>query len=253
VYSARDLKKNRYLAIKVMRPDFVAAALIVERFRRETQYATRLNHPNIVSVTFAGEGENLVYYAMPRVRGITLREKLRRDGPTPISDFINILRDVAQGLEHAHRQSIIHRDVKPGNIMIDESGKAMLLDFGIAKALSAEGGNLSISGQIIGSVEYMSPEQASGGKDLDARSDIYSLGIVAYEMLTGQPPFDAQTVQQFVAMHLTEEPPDIRLKRPDLPVQIATAIHRCLKKNRGDRWASAVEAARMAGDRRLDG
>jgi serine/threonine-protein kinase len=251
VYSARDLKNNRYLAIKVMRPDLVAASLIVERFRREAQYAAKLNHPNIVSVTFTGEGENLVYYAMPRVRGTTLKDKLRRDGPTPVSDFINIFRDVAQGLEHAHRQGIVHRDVKPGNIMIDHMGKALLLDFGIAKALSAEGGNLSISGQIIGSLEYMSPEQAAGARDLDGRSDIYSLGIVAYEMLTGKPPFDAPTIQQFVAMHLTEEPPDIRIQRPDLPSQIASAIHRCLRKNRADRWSSAVEAAKMAADRRL--
>jgi serine/threonine-protein kinase len=247
VYSVRDLRLNRYLAVKVMRPDLVSAPHVVERFRREAQFAAGLDHPNIVAVSFAAEGEGLVYYAMPKVRGLTLREKLKRDGPLPVAEFLKIFRDVATGLNHAHSQNIIHRDVKPGNIMIDETGKALLLDFGIAKALSAQGGHLSITGQIIGSLEYMSPEQAAGGRDLDARSDIYSLGIVAYEMLTGKPPFDAQTIHQFIAMHQTEEPPDIRKARSEIPARIATAVHRCLKKVPADRWWSATDAAAAAG------
>jgi serine/threonine protein kinase len=247
VYSARDLRLNRYLAVKVMRPDLVASPPVVERFHREAQFAAGLDHPNIVAVTFAGEGEGLVYYAMPRVRGLTLKETLKRNGPLPVPQFLRIFGNLATGLDHAHAQNIVHRDVKPGNIMIDESGKALLLDFGIAKALSAQGGKLSITGQIIGSLEYMSPEQAGGTRDLDARSDIYSLGIVAYEMLTGNPPFDAGTIQQFVALHQTQDPPDVRDKRPDVPHRVATAIHRCLKKAPADRWWSAGEAARAAG------
>jgi serine/threonine-protein kinase len=247
VYSVRDLRLNRYLAVKVMRPDLVAAPHVVERFHREAKFAAGLDHPNIVAVTFAAEGEGLVYYAMPKVRGLTLKDRLKRNGPLPVPEFLKVFGHIATGLNHAHSQNIVHRDVKPGNIMLDETGKALLLDFGIAKALSAQGGHLSVTGQIIGSLEYMSPEQAAGGRDLDARSDIYSLGIVGYEMLTGNPPFDAGTVEQFVARHQTEEPPDIRTTRADVPARIATAVHRCLKKAPADRWWSALDAAEAAG------
>lgn len=247
VYSVRDLRLNRYLAVKVIRPELVAASSVLERFRREAQFAAGLDHPNIVAVTFAGEAEGLVYYAMPRVRGLTLRERVKREGPVSFPEFLRIFGQVARGLTHAHAQNLVHRDVKPSNIMLDESGKAMLLDFGIAKALSAGGGSLSITGQIIGSLEYMSPEQAGGGRDLDARSDIYSLGIVAYEMLTGKPPFDAESVQQFVVLHQTHEAPDVRRDRADTPPRIANAVQRCLMKEPSQRWQSATDAAEAAG------
>src|ERR1051326_3922820 len=169
VYSVRDTRLNRYLAVKVMRPELVSSPLVAERFRREAQYVAQLDHPNILSVTFAGEGEGLLYYAMPKVRGKTLREILKRSGPFAIPNFLRVFTDIARGLDHAHQNHLVHRGVKPGNVMVEESGRGLLLDFGIAKALSAQGGKLSMSGQVIGSVEYKSPEQAGGSNNIDAR------------------------------------------------------------------------------------
>ncbi|GBD32786.1 Serine/threonine-protein kinase PknB [bacterium HR33] len=245
VYSVKDLRVNRYLAVKVMRPDLVASPTTVERFRREAQYVAQLDHPNILPVAFAGEAAGLVYYAMPRVRGITLRERLRQSGRLEIAQALEIFGAVAEALDHAHRRGVVHRDIKPANIMLEQSGRVLVLDFGIAKALSADGGSLSISGAIIGSAEYMSPEQASGSKNLDPRTDIYSLGVVGFEMLTGETPFEGDGMQQMLAKQV-KEAPDVRQLRPETPGAFAHAISRCLMKDRRDRWPSALEAARAA-------
>ncbi len=246
VYSVRDLRLNRYLAVKVMRPDLVASPQALERFRREARIAAGLDHPNILPVSFAGEAAGLVYYAMPRVRGQTLRERLRQDGPLPVEEVRRVFVEVARGLHYAHQQGVVHRDVKPANIMLEHSGKVLVLDFGIAKALSADGGSLSISGVVIGSAEYMSPEQASGSKDIDRRADIYSLGVVAYEMLAGQTPFGGDMHQLAAKPRAGQAPPDVRGRRSDAPPALARAITRCLAKDRDARWASAEEAVQAA-------
>jgi serine/threonine-protein kinase len=247
VYSVRDLRLNRYLAVKVMRPDLVASPQALERFRREARIAAGLDHPNILPVSFAGEGAGLVYYAMPRVRGQTLRERLRQDGALPVEEARRIFGEVGRGLHHAHEQGVVHRDVKPANIMLEHSGRVLVLDFGIAKALSADGGTLTASGLVIGSAEYMSPEQAGGSKDIDRRSDIYSLGVVGYEMLAGQTPFGGDDLARMLAKRRAgTPPPDVRGKRADAPPGFARAITRCMLPDRAARWPTAWEAVQAA-------
>jgi len=247
VYSVRDLRLNRYLAVKVMRPDLVASPQALERFRREARIAAGLDHPNILAVSFAGEGAGLVYYAMPRVRGQTLRERLRQDGALPVDEARHIFAEVGKGLHYAHQQGVVHRDVKPANIMLEHSGKVLVLDFGIAKALSADGSTLTVSGVVIGSAEYMSPEQAEGSKDIDRRSDIYSLGVVGYEMLAGQTPLAGEDLSKVLAKrHAGAPPPDVRGKRADTPPEFAQALTRCMAPGRDARWATAAEAVRAA-------
>lgn len=246
VYSVRDLRLNRYLAVKVMRPDLVASPQALERFRREARIAAGLDHPNILPVSFAGEGAGLVYYAMPRVRGQTLRERLRQDGPLPVDEALRIFAAVGRGLHYAHEQGVVHRDVKPANIMLEHTGKVLVLDFGIAKALSADGGTLSISGVVIGSAEYMSPEQANGSRDIDRRSDIYGMGVVAYEMLAGQTPFSGGDMVAVVKRQAAGKVPDVRGRRPDTPPACAQAITRCLARDREARWSTADQAVGAA-------
>lgn len=244
VYSVRDLRLNRYLAVKVMRPDLVASPHVLERFRREARIAARLDHPNILPVSFAGEGAGLVYYAMPRIRGLTLRERLRQDGALPVEEAVRIWSEVGRGLHYAHEQGVIHRDVKPANIMLEQSGKVLVLDFGIAKALSADGSSLTISGVVIGSLEYLSPEQAAGSRDLDRRSDIYSWGVVGYEMLAGQTPFGASDPGTLSARRADSTVPEVRARRPDTPEALAQVLARCLAPRREARWPTAEEALR---------
>lgn len=246
VYSVRDLRLSRYLAVKVMRPDLVASPQALERFRREARIAAGLDHPNILPVSFAGEAAGLVYYAMPRVRGQTLRERLRQDGSLPVDEALRIFTEVGHGLHYAHQQGVVHRDVKPANIMLEHTGKVLVLDFGIAKALSADGGSLSISGAVIGSAEYMSPEQANGSRDIDRRTDIYGLGVVGYEMLAGQTPFGGGDMVAVVKKQASQRPPDVRGRRADAPPAFAQAITRCLARDRDARWSSAEEAVRAA-------
>lgn len=243
VYSVRDTKRGHYLAVKVMRPDLMPSKRMMERFRREAQFISQLDHPNILPVLFTGKDQGLVYYAMPRVRGPTLRERLDTDGALPVEDVRRIGAAIASGLAHAHERNVIHRDVKPANIMLEDGHNVRILDFGIAKALSAEGGTLSVTGEIIGSAEYMSPEQATGSRTMDRRSDIYSLGVVLFEMVTGKPPYRGANFHDIMVQHVADPVPDPREVRPDAPETIAGAIMRALAKEPDARWADAHELA----------
>lgn len=247
VYSVRDKALGRYLAVKVIHPELMMSHSVVERFRREARYVAQLDHPNILSVVFSSEDSGLVYYAMPRIRGKTLAKYLDQLGQLPVRGSLGILGQVAAGLDHAHKHGVVHRDVKPSNIMIEEDGHALILDFGVAKALWGDGMHLSASGEIIGSPRYMSAEQASGSSTIDHRTDIYSWGVVGYHMLAGRVPFDDEGVQAVLYKQRSVEPPDLRSLRPDLSEDITEVIHRCLEKNPARRWGSILDAARAAG------
>ncbi len=242
VYLMGDRRERRYLAVKVMHQRLMVSPLLVERFRREIRYASKLNHVNILPVTFSVDRGNLVYYAMPRVRGKPLKKHLEQRAPFSPSETTRILREIAAGLSSAHEHGVMHRDIKPSNIMLEHSGKVLILDFGVAKALSKDGGTLSISGELLGSPEYMSPEQAAGKKDVDHRTDVYSWGIVGYEMLTGRPPFSGKSVQQVLHRHMTEVPESLSQLRPDAPPPLVSILERALEKDRDRRWQTMADA-----------
>lgn len=247
VYSVRDLKNHRYLAVKVMHPELMASLAVVERFRREAKYVAQLDHPNILSVTFSHEESGLVFYAMPRVRGKPLSKHLEKHGRLPLDGATSILGQLAAGLHHAHEHGVIHRDVKPSNIMVEDSGHVLILDFGVAKALSHDGAHISASGEIIGSPRYMSAEQAGGSSNIDHRTDIYSWGVVGFHMLAGRTPFDDEGIRAILYKQMTADPPDLRDFREDAPEQLASTIHRCMAKNPARRWGNIREAAKAAG------
>ncbi|MCH7489874.1 MAG: protein kinase [Gemmatimonadetes bacterium] len=247
VFSVRDTARKQYLAVKVIHPELMTSHTVVERFRREARYVAQLDHPNILSVVFSSEKAGLVFYAMPRIGGKTLAKYLDNLGQLPIQASLSILGQVAAGLHHAHAHGVIHRDVKPSNIMIEESGHALILDFGVAKALWGDGVHLSASGEVIGSPRYMSAEQASGSKHIDHRTDIYSWGVVAFHMLAGRVPFDDEGVQAILYKQMSVEPPDLRALRPDLPKDLTEAIHRCMAKDPARRWENVLDAARAMG------
>jgi serine/threonine-protein kinase len=235
VYLAEDLKHDRKVAIKVLRPD-ITAAIGRGRFLREIQIVARLNHPHILPLYDSGEVEGLLLYVMPLVQGESLRERLKRDSVLSIEDAVSVTRDVAEGLAYAHGRGVVHRDIKPGNILIEDE-HAMVTDFGIALAVSAAGAErITETGVYLGTPEYMSPEQAAGEKDLDGRSDQYSLACVLYEMLTGQPPFVGPSARAIVARHLTDPAPPLATVRPDVGVGVQEAIARALTKLPVDRF-----------------
>ena len=235
VYLAQDVKHHRPVAIKVLRSE-LAAALGPERFLREIEIAARLTHPHILPLYDSGEADGLLYYVMPYVEGETLRDRLEREKQLPLDDALQLAREVADALSYAHSHDVIHRDIKPENILL-QSGHAVVADFGIARAITAAGGErLTETGIAVGTPSYMSPEQAAGSKDLDGRSDLYSLGCVLYEMLAGQPPFTGPTVESVVQQHLAAEPPSIVNIRPAVPAEIAAALARALAKTPADRF-----------------
>ena len=240
VYLARDVKHDRQVAIKVLRPD-LAAALGPDRFPREIRIVAQLQHPHILPLHDSGESQGFLYYVMPYVDGESLRTRIDREGQLPIADAIRILREVADALASAHSRGIMHRDIKPDNVML--SGRhAMVMDFGVARAVSAAGGNtLTTVGIAVGTPAYMSPEQATGEEHVDHRSDIYSLGVLAFELLTGRAPFTGKTAQSILSAHVLEQPPELTSLRASVPGALAQLVHRCLQKNPADRWQSAEE------------
>ena len=241
VYLARDLKHSRPVAIKVLLPE-LAAALGPERFLREIQIAAQLQHPHILGLLDSGSADGLLYYIMPYVEGESLRDRLAREKQLPLEDALAIVRDVAAALAYAHQHGIIHRDIKPDNILL-QSGEAVVADFGIARAVVQAGAErLTETGLAIGTAAYMSPEQAAGEQDLDGRSDVYSLACVFYEMLAGEPPFTGATAQAILAKRLSEPVPHLGTLR-DVPSAVEQAVTRALAKAPVDRFATVADFA----------
>jgi eukaryotic-like serine/threonine-protein kinase len=242
VYLAHDLRHNRQVALKVLKPE-LAAVLGAQRFLQEIQVTANLQHPHILPLYDSGSADGVLFYVMPLVQGKSLRDRLDREKLLPVDETIRITRQVAGALDFAHRQGIIHRDIKPENILLHD-GEALLTDFGIALAVTeAGGGRLTGTGLSIGTVQYMSPEQAAGERDLDARSDIYALGAVTYEMLAGEPPVTGPSVQAMIAKLMTERPTSLRVVRDVVPRSLDDAVMRALAKARTDRFSSAREFA----------
>jgi len=247
VYRARDERLQRRVAIKVLPPELAFQQDIRERFTREAQTAARLSHPHIVPIHSVGEGQGLVYFVMGYVDGESVAARIRRRGSLPVEEARRIMMETADALSAAHAMSVIHRDIKPDNILLEGTrGRVMVTDFGIAKALSAtSGATLTGIGVAIGTPAFMSPEQAAGERDIDGRSDLYSLGVVSYQMLTGALPFNAPSIAGILMKQITEPAPDLRIKRPDTPEDLALAVARCLEKDPESRWATA-DALRRA-------
>ncbi len=242
VYLAHDVKHDRKVALKVLRPE-LAAVIGAERFLAEIKTTANLQHPHILPLHDSGEVEGTVFYVMPFVEGESLRDRLTREKQLPVGDAVQVATEVAGALESAHRKGIIHRDIKPENVLLHE-GRALVADFGIALAASTAGGTrMTETGMSLGTPHYMSPEQAMGERDLDARSDIYALGCVLHEMLTGEPPFTGPTAQAIVAKVMTEEPPPASKLRKTVPEHLEDAILTALEKLPADRFASATEFA----------
>ncbi|HEX6643175.1 MAG TPA: protein kinase [Gemmatimonadales bacterium] len=244
VYLARDTKHSREVAIKVIRQE-LSMSLAHERFLREIEIAARLRHPNIVPLYDSGEVDGMLYFVMPYEEGRSLGERLEKEGALPLADALGVLRDVGRALAYAHEHGVVHRDVKPDNVMLS-GGAAVVTDFGIAKAVTAalgevEGATLTQTGSSVGTPAYIAPEQATGDPSTDHRADIYSFGCLAFAVLTGDPPFPGRTSHQVIASHLTEVPPRVTDLRPELPVAVAALVAQCLEKNPAARPQSARE------------
>ncbi|HEY7635507.1 MAG TPA: protein kinase [Gemmatimonadales bacterium] len=243
VYLARDLRHGRDVALKVLRPE-LAAGLGSDRFLREIRIEASLQHPHILPLHDSGVAEGLLYYVMPFVKGETLRDRLAREKQLPIADAMRIAREVADALGYAHANNIVHRDIKPANILLS-ADHAVVADFGIARAITiAAGDQVTETGLAVGTPDYMSPEQATGETSLDGRTDVYALGCVLYEMLAGDPPFRGRTAQATLARHLNDPPPPIRVRRPNIPVAVESALNTALAKVPADRFSTAADFAK---------
>ncbi len=241
VYLARDLKHDRQVAVKVLRPD-LAATVGPERFLREIQIAAKLHHPHILPLYDSGEAEGFLYYVMPYEEGQSLRDKLTKEGELPIHDAVRLLRDVVDALAHAHGNGVVHRDIKPDNVLLSDR-HAMVTDFGVAKAVSDATGRekLTTAGIALGTPAYMAPEQAAASPQIDHRADIYAVGALAYELLTGRPPFTGATPQVVLSAHVTEAPDPVTKHRQTVPVALSNLVMKCLEKKPADRWQNAED------------
>ncbi|HJS48068.1 MAG TPA: protein kinase, partial [Gemmatimonadales bacterium] len=247
VYLADDLKHDRKVALKVLRPE-LAAVIGAERFLKEIKVTANLQHPHILGLIDSGEADGLLWYAMPFVEGESLRDRLQREKQLPIPEAVRIATEVAGALDYAHRHGVVHRDIKPENILLHDDS-ALVADFGIALAASTAGTRMTETGMSLGTPHYMSPEQAMGEREITARSDVYALGCISYEMLTGDPPFTGSTAQAIVAKVVTERPHPLRSQRHTIPPHVEAAVLTALEKLPADRFATAAEFAEALADR----
>jgi len=243
VYLAHDVRHDRHVALKVLRPE-LSAILGADRFLGEIKTTANLQHPHILSLFDSGEADGIVFYVMPFVEGESLRDRLQREHQLPVEDAVRIAREVADALDYAHRHGVVHRDIKPENILLHD-GRAQVADFGIALAVSRSEGatRLTETGMSLGTPHYMAPEQAMGEREITPKADIYALGCVLYEMLTGEPPFTGPTAQAIIARVMTEEPRSLTLQRRTIPPHVEAAVGRALEKLPADRFATAAQLA----------
>jgi serine/threonine protein kinase len=258
VFAALETALGRVVVLKVLSPE-LAATLSAERFKREITLAARLQHPHIVPLLATGQAAESLFYTMPLIEGESLRERINRERPMPIEAVTEILIEISSALAYAHHQGIVHRDIKPENVMFFH-GSAVVLDFGIGKALSAAShemeetsGRITQRGMSLGTPTYISPEQAVGDPDLDHRADIYSLGVMAYEMLTGHPPFSGKSAQMVMAAHANQIPEPVFKRRTDTPTELARLVMKCLEKVPSARPQDAGEIVTALRDPRNSG
>ena len=248
VYLADDLKHERKVALKVLKPE-LAAVVGAERFLAEIKTTANLTHPHILPLHDSGEADGFLFYVMPHVQGESLRERIDREKQLGVGDAVTITQKVAGALDYAHENGVVHRDIKPGNILLSKQGEPLVADFGIALAVAqAGGGRITETGLSLGTPHYMSPEQATGDRDVDPRSDVYALGCVLYEMLAGQPPFSASTAQAVLVKILTADAPSITTERRTVPPNVGAALAQALEKLPADRFTSAGEFGSALGD-----
>jgi serine/threonine-protein kinase len=258
VFAARETALGRTVVLKVLAPE-LAATLSAERFKREITMAARLQHPHIVPLLNTGNAADSLYYTMPLVDGESLRERINRERPMAIEAVTTILGEVASALAYAHDEGVVHRDIKPENVMFFH-GSAVVLDFGIGKAVTAatseqeeHTGRITQRGMSLGTPTYISPEQAVGDPDLDHRADIYSLGVMAYEMLTGHPPFAGRSAQAVMAAHAQQAPEPVTKRRGDTPRYLADVVMKCLAKAPTDRPQRAHDVVQALAEQRISG
>ncbi|HEX6668795.1 MAG TPA: serine/threonine-protein kinase, partial [Gemmatimonadales bacterium] len=237
VFEVVDTDLQRRLAVKVLRSDLPWSAATITRFKHEARAIARLSHPNTVPIHFVGEGEGLVYYAMPYLEGRTVTDLLRAEGALSADHALRIVEPVLDALQHAHEHGLVHRDVKPDNILLESgTGRPLLVDFGIVKYLDGPA-HLTEAGYIVGTPLYMSPEQALGSRSVDARSDVYGMGAVLFQLLTGAPPFEGTDSQEIVGRHIREPVPSASLSRDNVPPWVKALVLRCMAKHPDDRYA----------------
>src|SRR5436190_7672170 len=241
VYRAFDPTLERWVAIKLMHRDISTDPDQLERFRREARAVASLNHPHIVTVIDAGEDEGAPYIVFEYVEGETLKDRIRRLGRLPVPESVAYAIEIGRALQCAHSARLVHRDVKPQNVLIDPEGRAKVTDFGIARSMEAKG--LTATGRVVGTTDYVSPEQAMG-EDVDERSDVYSLGVVLDEMLTGEVPFQAETQVGVAMKHVNEPMPDVQAKRPEVSAAVGAVVDRATTKDPRDRYTTVAEMVR---------
>src|SRR5437588_498174 len=236
VYRAHDRLLERHVALKILHAQYTGDDEFVERFKREARSVAQLSHPNIVTVIDRGEDEGRQFIVFEYVDGENLKELLDRSGPLPVRRALELAIQVARGLAFAHQHGLVHRDVKPQNVLLNGEGKAKVTDFGIARSLDVERG-MTQTGTVLGTSNYIAPEQASG-RPVDAQTDVYSLGVVLFELLTAEVPFPGENFVAVAMKHINEPPPSLVEKRPDVPLRLAAAVDRALEKDPADRFPS---------------